>query len=231
MNIETKQPKILIVEDEIIVALDIKSSMEQLGFFVTNTVISYDDALLSVEQNQPDVIIMDINLENSKDGIQTVIKIQEIKNIPIIYLTAFDDDETISRAIKTNPLAYLIKPFKTKELKSTILLGLYKINQKNNLQIDKNLKNIGYDYYFDEDKQMLFYKEQHIKLNQNEQKLLTLLIQANGDIVSFEQLEHTIWEDNSVSSSALRTLIYRLRSKLEYKLIETVPTIGCKIIV
>ena len=222
--------KILIVEDETIVALDIKSSIEELGFEVTNTVISYDDAICSVKQNQPDIIIMDINLENSKDGIQTAIDIKKIKNIPIIYLTAFCDDETMSKAIKTNPLAYLIKPFKTNELKSTILLGLYKVTNQSNIQINKDFKEIGSGYYFDEIEQSLYFKDKLIKLSINEKKLLTLLIKANGGLLSFEQLEHSIWEDNIVSSSALRTLIYRLRGKLEYKLIQTVPTVGCKLL-
>ena len=222
--------KILIVEDETIVSLDIKTSMEELGFKVTDTVTSHTDALNSINQNQPDIILMDINLENSKDGIETTQDIQKTKNIPIIYLTAFCDEETISRAIKTNPIAYLIKPFKTQELNSTILLGLYKISQQNDTKVVNNYKNIGFNYYFDEKEQLLYYKDKLIKLNTNERKLLSILIKAKSEIISFEQLEHSIWEDNSVSSSALRTLIYRLRGKLEYKLIETIPTVGCKLL-
>ncbi len=74
---------------------------------------------------------MDINLKNSKDGIETAKEIQKIENIPIIYLTAYSDENTIERAIKTNPISYLLKPFKREELKSTILLGLYKIYESN----------------------------------------------------------------------------------------------------
>ncbi len=60
-------------------------------------------------------------------------------------------------------------------------------------------------------------------------KLLTILVEAKGSIVSFSNLEYYIWPDAPVSNSALRTLIYRLRSKLEYKLVETIPSIGCKL--
>ena len=88
--------KILIVEDETIVALDIKRAVIKMGFDVTNTVTNHDDAINSVISNKPDFIIMDINLENSKDGIVTVESIKKIENIPVIYLSAFSDDETIN---------------------------------------------------------------------------------------------------------------------------------------
>lgn len=119
--------KVLIVEDEIIVAIDIKNTLKKIGLEVIDFVTNYDDALLSVKINSPDLILMDINLKNSKDGIETAIAIQKIKDIPLIYLTAFSDDVTINRAIETNPMHYMLKPFKTEELKSTIRLSIFKI--------------------------------------------------------------------------------------------------------
>jgi len=221
--------KILIVEDETIVALDMKRSIKKMGFDVTNTVTNHDDALNSVQSNKPDFIIMDINLENSKDGIETVHSIQKIENIPIIYLSAFNDDETINRAIQTNPLVYLSKPFKPAELKTTILLGQYKINHQNHENIDKNCFKLGFDYYYDLKKQELFYKDMPIRLSKNENHLLRVLIDAKGAIVSFSDIEYQIWPESPTSDSTLRTLVYRLRTKLEYKLVETVPTFGCKL--
>lgn len=221
--------KILVVEDETIVALDIKSALRKLGFEVTATVTNHDDAIKSVKANEPDLILMDINLENSKDGIQTAHDIQKIKNIPILYLTAFSDDETISRAIKTNPVGYLIKPFKREELKSTVQLGLHKIDMTNQTNIDKNCQHLGFDYYYDLQNQNLFYKTAPIKLSIKENLLLKILVEANGSIVPFSELEYHIWPDDPISNSTLRTLIYRLRTKLEYKLIETIPSFGCKL--
>jgi len=221
--------KILIVEDETIVALDIKSAVKKLGYEVTDTVTNHADAINSVHKNEPDIILMDIHLENSEDGIQTTKDIQKIKNIPIIYLTAFSDDETVKRAIATNPIGYLIKPFKREELKSTILLCLYKITQPIQITINKNCKDIGFDYYFDVAYKTLYYKSKPIKLSMKEKILLATLVDAKGNIVSFEKLEYILWSQDTVSPSALRTLIYRLRTKLEYKLIETIPAFGCKL--
>lgn len=100
--------KILIVEDEPIVALDIKNTLVKLGHIVTDTVTNHDDALSSIAVNEPDIIFMDIHLENSKNGIETTQDIQKIKNIPVVYLTAFSDDATMQKAIDTNPVSYIL---------------------------------------------------------------------------------------------------------------------------
>ncbi len=221
--------KILIIEDETIVALDIKSALEKLGFEVTDSATNYDEALNSVKNCKPDILLTDINLVGSKDGIETVKEIQKIANIPIIYLTAFSDNKTISRAVETNPIGYLLKPFKREELKSTIFLGLYKMNQFSKIEIDKEAISLGFDYYFDLKNEILFYKNMLISLSKKERMLLSILVEANGNIVPFRQLESLIWFDNFISDSTLRTLVYRLRAKLEYKLIETIPTLGCRL--
>ncbi|QDF30175.1 response regulator [Halarcobacter anaerophilus] len=221
--------KILIVEDESIVALDIKHALQTLGFKVTDCVRNYTRAIKSVKEARPDIILMDINLDRSKDGIETAKEIQKIENIPIIYLTAFSDEKTIHRAIKTNPISYLIKPFKRDELNSSILLGLYKINKSNEKIISSKCVELGFNYYYDLEDEILFYDNVPIKLSINERKLLSQLVNAKGSIITFRELEYLIWPDSPVSDSALRTLIYRLRSKLEYRIIETVPSLGCKL--
>lgn len=221
--------KILIVEDEPIVALDIKSTLSKLGYIITGTVSNYDDALSSIKSYEPDIIFMDINLENSKNGIEIAKEIKKTKNIPIIYLTAFSDDETMQKAIDTNPINYLIKPFKREELKSSILLSTYKIQNADNINIDTKYTPIGLDYYYDLKNDNLFYKEQPIHISVNEKKFLRLLISARGQIVPFLTIEEYIWQGNNTSTSAFRTLVYRLRSKLEFKLIETIPSFGYKL--
>lgn len=221
--------KVLIVEDESIIALDIKRTLENINFIVTNTVGNYEEAIESVKSNKPDIIVMDINLKSEKDGIDTVKEIQNNHNIPVIYMTASCDEKTLKRAISTNPVSYLIKPIKTNELKANILLGLYKNKEKTRHYKNKNYKNIGFNYYFDSYEENLYYKDMPIKLSKKEKILLNILIQANGDIVAFKKLENDIWPNTKTSDSSLRTLIYRLRTKLEYRIIKTYQNIGCKI--
>lgn len=224
------KPKILIVEDETIVALDIKNTIQKLNYEVSDMVTNYADAMKSVQNNEPNIILMDINLANSKDGIEIATDIQKIKDFSIIYLTAFSDDKTIERAVQTNPMGYLLKPFKREELKSTIALVLYKMNYQNVVVVQENFKHIGFDYYFDTNNKHLYYKNLPIKLSIKERTLIKRLIDANGNIVSFKELEYVLWPDYSVADSSLRTLVYRLRNKLEHKLIETVPSFGVKLL-
>ncbi len=218
---------ILIVEDEAIVALEIKRTILKMGFSVSGMVINFDDAIKSVKEKLPSIVLLDIHLKNSKDGIETAKAIKQVTDIPIIYLTAFCDDQTIERAVETNPIGYLVKPFKREDLKSTLQLAIYKM--KNSKSIKTHLTPIGEGYFYDLENHNLFFKEHPIKLSQKETLLLEMLIEAEGEIVPFATLEHHIWQGNPVSDSALRTLLYRLRGKLEYLLIETVPSFGFRI--
>ena len=89
---------------------------------------------------------------------------------------------------------------------------------------------MGNGYYYDIKNEALFYHDIPIKLGVKERQLLSVLISARGNIVSFDRLIYELWPDEFVSDSTLRTLIYRLRTKLEYRIIETIPAFGCKLI-
>ena len=112
--------KILIVEDEAIVALDLQRRLISLGYDVPRIAASHDRALLAVKETKPDLVLMDINISGSKDGIETA------KNImaPVVYLTAYSEEKTLERAKATKPYGYLIKPFSERELHATIQMAL-----------------------------------------------------------------------------------------------------------
>ncbi len=221
--------KILIIEDETIVALDIKRIVKNLGYEVTDTVTNFESAINSVEKNRPDIILSDINLNSDKNGIDIIETIQKKDFIPTIYITAYSDELTIQRAIKTNPMGYILKPFRKEDIKSALLLTIYKLQ---NEKIEKNSSFIKLNdgYFYDLKNETLYYNTKPIKLSIKERQLLTILVEAKGNIVSFSDLEYLLWPDAPVSNSSLRTLVYRLRTKLEYKCIETISSIGCKIL-
>ncbi|MFN4151858.1 MAG: response regulator [Candidatus Sericytochromatia bacterium] len=112
--------KILIVEDERIVAIDIKSTLEAEGFEIVDIVISGEAAIEKAIELKPDLILMDIFLRGSLNGIEASKKIKENMDIPIIYLTAYEDKATIDKAKETNPVEYLVKPFEEDVLIETI---------------------------------------------------------------------------------------------------------------
>ncbi|MBL4715255.1 MAG: response regulator [Bacteroidia bacterium] len=128
---------ILIVEDESMIAFAIKTSLINLGYKVCDIAVESEDAIKKVEVYKPDLILMDINLKDSVDGIETAKKIRLSDDIPIVYLTSLEDDETLERAITTDPSGYVLKPFKKRELRIAIEIGLSKHRIQVELKLSK----------------------------------------------------------------------------------------------
>ena len=120
------KPKILIVEDDGIVAMDIQSRLEQFGYFVCEKISSGALAIEKTEQLEPDLVLMDIVLKGEMDGIDAAKVIQTRFEIPVIFLTAHADEKRFERAKVVAPFGYIIKPFRDRELKTTIEMALYK---------------------------------------------------------------------------------------------------------
>jgi CheY-like chemotaxis protein len=118
--------QILVVEDEYIIAKDIENTLTNLGYSVPAIASSGKEAIQKVSKFQPDLILMDIVLKGSMDGVETADQIRSKFDIPVVYLTAYADDATLQRAKITEPYGYLIKPFQERELYSTIEMALYK---------------------------------------------------------------------------------------------------------
>lgn len=118
--------KILVVEDERIVAKDIQNSLISLGYEVPAITSTGEEAILIAEDLKPDLILMDIVLKGEIDGIEAANIIRTKLKIPIIYLTAYEDSKTLNRAKETDPLGYILKPFQERELNTTLEMALYK---------------------------------------------------------------------------------------------------------
>lgn len=118
--------KILIVEDERIIAEDINNSLESLGYVITSIVSTGEEAIKKVEEETPDLVLMDIVLKGEINGINTAQDIFFRLGIPVVYLTAYTDKTTVKRAKITEPFGYIVKPYTNRELYSTIEIALYK---------------------------------------------------------------------------------------------------------
>jgi PAS domain S-box-containing protein len=134
---------ILVVEDEIIVAKSIQERLSKLGYAVPAVVPSGSEALKEVEKIHPDLVLMDIKLEGDMDGIETAEQIRSRFDIPIVYLTAYADEEILQRAKVTEPFGYIVKPFEERELYGNIEIALYKHKMEKKLKENRNhLNNI-----------------------------------------------------------------------------------------
>ena len=116
--------KILIVEDEAVVSLDIARRLEKMGYEVLARVASGEEALELVQETPPDLVLMDINLQGKLDGIETATQLNQEYDLPVIYLTAYAGESTLERAKKSKPYGYILKPFKERELCAAIEIAI-----------------------------------------------------------------------------------------------------------
>ena len=121
-----KNAKILIVEDEKIVAMDIKHKLESFGYMVPAPVSSGKQAIAKLEAIKPDLVLMDVKLGTGIDGIEAAEIIRNRFDIPVIYLTAYADEDTLNRAKATAPYGYILKPFQDRELHTSIEIAITK---------------------------------------------------------------------------------------------------------
>ena len=118
--------KILVAEDESIVAKDIQDTLKRQGYDVPAIALSGEEAIEKAAEIQPDLVLMDIMLKGNVDGIAAAEQIRDRFNIPVVYLTAYADKEIVERARITEPFGYIIKPFEARELRTNIEIALYK---------------------------------------------------------------------------------------------------------
>jgi AmiR/NasT family two-component response regulator len=122
------------VEDEFIEAADLKSRLERLGYSVLGIVGTGEDAIKKADELIPDLILMDIMLKGDMNGIQAADQIMEKSDVPVIYLTAYYDSDTLEKAKKTAPYGYIIKPYEDMGLRSAIEMAVYNHHNEQRLK-------------------------------------------------------------------------------------------------
>lgn len=119
-------PRILVVEDEAIVAADLEDRLTRMGYDVVGTAESGEEAIQKTRDLKPDLVFMDIMLKGAMDGIEAAAVMREEQSVPVIFLTANSNDAIINRAKVSEPFAYLLKPFEERHLKINVEMSLYK---------------------------------------------------------------------------------------------------------
>jgi len=208
---------ILIVEDESIVAMEIESYLLSLNYNIVAICSTADEAYKKATSNDIDLVLMDIYLIES-DGIEATIRIKKIKpNLPIIFLSAYMDEETIDRAIQVNPEAYLTKPFNRKDLAVSIKIAL---KNKESLMMTGDIL-LDNEFSFDTKSSELICCGENVSLTKKERTLLILFLKQKNHLITIENIEYELWPNKPSNNSRRRSLISRLRAKLKHKFIET----------
>ncbi len=203
--------KVLIVEDEAIIANEIAECMEENGFETIGIASTADTALDLVANNKPDVILMDISIKGKLNGIELAKRILNSQNLPIIFLTSNSQDTVIKEAMKINPTAFLLKPFNEKELPVAIELAFNNHNQ----QILKELgsKSILNDCVFVKSgKKFLKIKTEEILFIQAEGSYSRLITLKNEFVVSFNLSHFHQQIDNKYFIRIHRSFIINIKN-------------------
>jgi len=220
-----KNLNILLIEDESILALEFTAYIEACGYNVVDYVTNSKDALSVMDNNDINLIIMDINIGEEIDGIDLYTKMNT--NAYVIYVTAYRDSATIEKAIATEPLGYITKPMNDPELRALLQLADLKVGKK--VSLTPQRVKLSEHYCFDIKEEKLYKDSVFLKLSAKKRALIKLLIEADGQAVSFESIESEIYKDQTPSESTIRTLIYRLRNDLDEELILNELNFGIKL--
>jgi len=215
--------KVLIVEDESLVAIEIESALKKSNFETCAIVDNAEEAIQLAKTCEPDVILMDIYLNGHLNGIEACKKIKDLYGIPVIFLTAYSDKNTLNEALECLPDGYLVKPFRRAELFASVSMVI----KKREIDNSEDLIPLCSQSFYDKKRCMIINNNNEISLTKKEVELLELLLLNRGKIVKFEDIEYHIWPQKEVSETTRRTLIHRLRSKISKDCFKTLTGIGC----
>jgi DNA-binding NarL/FixJ family response regulator len=133
--------KLLIVEDEQLVALDLQALLEEMGYTVVGHAATAEEAVHLAGTMHPDLVLMDINLNGQREGIDAAAEIRKKYDLPIVFVSAYDDETTLTRAQITEPYGYLLKPYQPRELRVTIRMALFHhLMQKERQRLQRELE-------------------------------------------------------------------------------------------
>jgi len=219
--------KVLIIEDESIPAEYLKSIVESCdNYIVVDIVANADDALQSVKKYKPDIIFVDIMIKGGLSGAEFALKIHTLyENIILIFLTAYSEDEMIEYATQSNAFAYLLKPYRPNEIKATLSLAKTKLEKDEPSIKNTNIVELVDNYSFNIKENTLYKDNKKVSLSAKETELLSLLCKNREVTMSRETIQNYM----NISSSSLRSLIYRMRKNIHKNIIECSKKFGYKI--
>lgn len=225
---------VLVVEDEPILAMAMELKLKKLGLNVSAIVGSFQHAILHAQNSFPDIAIIDINLNAKKTGIDVANYLWKNFNIPIIFLTSYYNDNILNQAMESEPYAYLIKPCRNEELKVAINTAMHKHqfffkNKKSFKKTQDDFIYLENNHKFNRNTSELYANDEVYKLTRNEKKLFEILTKEPGKVVSFDTIFNFIWREDVYDLSKLRSLIYRLKTKLGFNPFENLYEEGYRV--
>jgi DNA-binding response OmpR family regulator len=220
-----KNINILVLEDEIFSFMNIDRSLKKMGF--NNIFLAKNENELNnvLSEHKIDLIFSDIKLSSSKDGIDLILDLEESKNIPVVFISASQDNETYIKTSKIRNFAgFLVKPYREEDLKAITLITISKYN------LDCELIIIDKSYTYNRNTKSLYFNSKIIDLSKKETSLLDLLMSNLNHYISISIIEEYLW-DKSVNDSTRRTTISRFKQKVPALNVKTKKDAGIGIFI
>lgn len=221
---ENSQKRLLIVEDDMLLAQILQEILMEAGYNVLETVDTGENAINRARELKPDLIFMDVMLKDQMSGCEAAMIIrQNQKNCKIIFLTAFAEQEMIEYAQECKACAYLLKPYREQEILATLALVLSQEAPLPKRELEKTDLEHGFSFHF---KQCALHHEgKEVPLSEKKRKLIELLAKNINTCVSIEQVCSYVWgEPHSVNT--VRSLVHRFKEVVGHDLIHSTNGAG-----
>ncbi|PLY11120.1 MAG: hypothetical protein C0626_00695 [Arcobacter sp.] len=217
-----KKINILIIEDTTLTAQKMKRTLEWAGYHVVAIASRSENALEAMFKEHVDIIIADINIKGELNGIETAKLIQKNFNVPVIFLTSYHDDTTLSDAASVNFTGYIVKPYLDAHLLREVKLASLRFGLNNKIESIK----LDNEYVYDVQNKVLLKNNKEITLTKKEEQFLYILIQNKNSVISNEYIDLTLWHENTTYDENRRQLLFRLRKKVPELDIQTIKGVG-----
>ncbi len=224
-----KKKAIFIVEDDLLSAEYLKEILIKENYSVLDIVDTGEKAIQKCKTIQPDILLMDIMLKGQLSGSEAAVEIKHFHpECKIIFLTAFAEPEMIDYAARSKASAYLMKPYREKEILATIKVVLSQDYIPSKTKEEASLISLKNHFFFDAKRRRLYKNDQEIPLTSKKTRLIELLAKNRNHTVSNEQICMYVWNEMK-SNSTLRSLIHRFRSVINDDIIINVNGVGYSI--
>ena len=208
---------VMIVEDEMITQRHLEDILRYLGISDIEGYVSGKEARAAFSKRDFDMVLMDINLEGQMDGIQLAGEFLQKRKVPIIFITAHSDEDTMQEVLDLAPYGFVPKPFSAKNVEAVLKVAynqfLTQASQKEGSAESDELAILSPRYKYSKTLKQLYVDDEPVQLNPKISILIDTLCNNLGTTVSYDQLNFEIWGDEPIASSALRTLVYMLRKQ------------------
>lgn len=201
--------QVLILEDDPVIAADIRMIVEEAGEFATYRAADSTGAFSIAAKHPLDIVIADIRIRGETDGTEVAAMLHRLYGSVTIFVSSYSDDATLRGASAAECIGYLVKPFSSEQLEALLHLAAMKKGT-----IGEEAVDVGQEYRYQRREGVLLHRGEEVALTAKEALLFALLFNNRGSVVSYDEVDAVIWNERCVDAGTRRQLFHRLRTKL-----------------